>query len=175
MLLTFYVHRKTCDFTAFHKTCNITHHLRESNVSKLSCASSRVIITTHLLLEWNQHHELGKRKQCHWLSFAILVLHMMSSHVTEGSHTSCLFWNSLWRGFEKEKHHLLSVVLGHDVMFILFIYNQIERKCYLLPVINQMTFVDNSLWDNSMPLTFCCSMELCLIHCPQTSMFAYFL
>ena len=56
------------------------------------------------------------QNQCHRLSFAT-VFHMMNLHVTKGSHTSCLFDNNLRRGFEKAKY-LLSVVLGHNVMFI---------------------------------------------------------
>ncbi len=60
---------------------------------------------------------------------------MMNLHLTKGSHTSCLFCNSLWRGIEKEKCSL-SGVLGSDVMFIS------RDKCHLLPVINPMKFVE---------------------------------
>jgi len=57
-----------------------------------------------------------ERIQCHWLSFAI-IFHMMNSHLTKVSHTSCLFFNGLWRSFEKGKY-LLYGFLGQHVMFI---------------------------------------------------------
>ena len=73
-----------------------------------------------------------ERKQCHWLSFAI-VFHMMNAHHSKVLHTSCLFSISLWRGFGKEKY-LLPVVLGQDVMFIC------RNKGHLLAVIDPLKF-----------------------------------
>jgi hypothetical protein len=51
MLLTFYVHRRICDFTAFMKHAISLTSCRTKNLSKFSC--SRVASTTHFLLQWN--------------------------------------------------------------------------------------------------------------------------
>ena len=91
------------------------------------------------------------RKQCHWLSFSI-VFHITFDELTlnKESHTSCLFCNSLWRGFKK------------DILFTVCcfgtrsdVYKKVERKNHLLPVIDQMKFV-NTLSDNN---TFCSSFS----------------
>ena len=94
---------------------NLQYHsqsVEQNHVSTSTCGQHHSLPFSMELVSWG----VGKRKQCHWLSF-VIMFHTMNPHVTEGSHTSCLFYNRLWRSVEKEKH-LLSVVLGHEVMFI---------------------------------------------------------
>ena len=110
--------RKRCDETASHNTFNITHNLY--NKIMIMCSNCPVADWPASLTSFQTGVSIMRswenRNQCHQLSFAI-VYHMMDTHISKGWHTSCLFCNSLWRGFEKEKY-LLSVVLRHDVIFI---------------------------------------------------------
>ena len=115
MLLTSYVHRKRCDLTAFHTSCNITHNL----CNKIKCPVAEQ--PSSLTSFWNWVSVLRSwetRKQCHWLSFA-MVFYKINSHATlKGPHTSCLFCNSLWRDFEKETYVFTVCCFGTWTNFI---------------------------------------------------------
>ena len=121
MLLTFYIHMKRWYSPPFNKQLTI-------------CRMREWVWID--LWQSGQHHSLpfgtelttwvGKRKQCHWLSFDT-VFHNMNQYSQKGHiHPISFSIHSLW-SFDKEMY-LLSVVLGQDVVFIN------KWKCHLLAI-----------------------------------------